>query len=308
MRLAILADIHGNLPALEAVLIDLDKQSPDAVYVAGDIINRCPWNNEVLDILAERQWPAIYGNHEWVIARLGTPENVPPFTDRSYVPTLWWTWDQLAPHHLQMIRALPAALQLTFDDGPAIHMFHGQPSKPFLGIMPDMSDEQIAQLLLNIPEPVIVCAHTHFSMIRNVKRTVANTVTRTVNQDTVQAATRWMIVNGGSIGMPYNNDPRAQYVLLDSGLHNGQRRWQPTLRQVDYDRSGLPQAFIESGMIDEIGPSAELHLRTAMTGEPWSSDFGYWLRTQPASTKQDMTSAVAQYLQKHGPGHWAFLQ
>ena len=52
MRVAFLADIHGNLPALEAVLRDLAHQAPDAVYLVGDQINRCPWNNEVLDLLA----------------------------------------------------------------------------------------------------------------------------------------------------------------------------------------------------------------------------------------------------------------
>jgi hypothetical protein len=53
MRLAFLADIHGNLPALEAVLCDLRRQTPDQVYLAGDLVNRCPWNNEVMALLAD---------------------------------------------------------------------------------------------------------------------------------------------------------------------------------------------------------------------------------------------------------------
>jgi predicted phosphodiesterase len=52
MRLAFLSDIHGNLPALEAVVDDLKSTAPDAVYLMGDQISRVPWHNEVMDLLA----------------------------------------------------------------------------------------------------------------------------------------------------------------------------------------------------------------------------------------------------------------
>ncbi|MEZ4582430.1 MAG: metallophosphoesterase family protein [Caldilineaceae bacterium] len=109
LRLAFLADIHGNLPALEAVLADVRAQSPDAVYLVGDQINRCPWHNEVLDLLDIYGWPAIAGNHELVIGIIGTPHNYPPFTDRNRFAVLWWTWETLAPRHLRAIRTLPSS-------------------------------------------------------------------------------------------------------------------------------------------------------------------------------------------------------
>jgi NAD(P)-dependent dehydrogenase (short-subunit alcohol dehydrogenase family) len=76
MRIAVLADIHGNLPALEAVIADLHTQAPDAVYLAGDQICRVPWHNEVMAIVREQGWPGIFGNHEWVIGRIGTPNEI----------------------------------------------------------------------------------------------------------------------------------------------------------------------------------------------------------------------------------------
>ena len=283
MRLAILADIHGNLPALEAVLADLKTQSPDAIYFAGDQINRCPWNNEVMDVVATLGGPAIQGNHELVIGAINTPANRPPFTNRTRFTDLWWTQEQLYAHHLTTIRQLPSDLRLVFDETPPIRLIHGIPGNPFLGLLPETSDATFVDALTSVREPVVVCAHTHRPLARTVDR--------------------WQVFNGGSVGASYDGDPRAHYLLLDA--LNGQ--WQPTFCRVDYDHSVIPIAFRESGMLAEIGPLAELHLRTIMDGEPWSSDFGFWMRTQPPDLQQDLQRAIALYVQQHGPGRWAFV-
>ena len=287
MRIAFLADIHGNLPALEAVVKDVDAQAPDVVYLVGDQINRAPWNNEVLDLLESRRWTGIEGNHERIVGRLGTPNNRPPFTNRIMFSTLWWTMEQLRPAHLRAVRVLPAEIKLDFPEGPPILMVHAKPGHSALGLFPDMDDARLAIEMQHVDASVLICAHTHRPMVRMVQNESGRT---------------WHIWNGGSIGMPYNGDPRAQYLLVDS--HNG--HWRPTLRAVDYDRNGLRTAYETSGMLREIGPSAELHLRTALTGEPWSSDFGYWYRQQPPEMHNDLSGAVAIYLARHGPGNWAF--
>src|SRR5438034_9560406 len=64
MRLAVLADVHSNLPALQAVLADVDRIGPDGIWVAGDHVGYNPWPNEVLEILRERHVRAIRGNHD----------------------------------------------------------------------------------------------------------------------------------------------------------------------------------------------------------------------------------------------------
>lgn len=282
MRLAFLADIHGNLPALEAVLIDLHQQRPDAVYLVGDQVNRCPWNNEVLEILTERAWPAIAGNHDIIVGNINTPQNRPPFTNRQRFPTLWWTQAQLTEPHLTMLRQWPTDLLIRHEGLPAIHLTHGIPGNAFVGILPEDPDEKIRQFLTGVEMPIVVCGHVH------------RPLARTVDQ--------WQIFNGGSVGIPYNGDPRAQYLLLDGGA--GQ--WSPTFRQIDYDHSPIPQAFITSGMQAAIGAMAELHLRTVMSGEPWTSDFGHWLKSQTPATNGNLAAALELYFQQHGPGHWAF--
>jgi predicted phosphodiesterase len=289
MRLAFLADIHGNLPALEAVIADLHTQAPDAVYLVGDQINRCPWNNEVLDALAGIGWPAIYGNHDWVVGKLGEADCPPVFADRARFPSLWWTHDTLQLHHLGAIRRLPAELLLDLDGGPAIRMFHGAPANPFVGLYPYAPTDRLVDAIRSIDEPIIVAGHIHRPM------------DRTVNDG---RGRKWRIFNGGSVGLPYNEDPRAQYLILDS-TGNG---WSPRFRAVEYDHSILPAAFATSGMLNATGAMGELHLRTAMTGQPWSSDFGQWINRQPAETRTDMAAALERYLALHGPGNWAFLE
>src|SRR5438046_5411187 len=64
MRLAVLTDVHANLPALEAVLRDVDSLSPAGLWVAGDLVGYNPWPNEVLQILRDRTAKAIRGNHD----------------------------------------------------------------------------------------------------------------------------------------------------------------------------------------------------------------------------------------------------
>ncbi|MCB0105510.1 MAG: metallophosphoesterase family protein [Caldilineaceae bacterium] len=283
MRLAFLADIHGNLPALEAVAADLVQQAPDIVYLAGDQVNRCPWNNEVMDFIVARQWPAIAGNHDLVVGAINTPQNRPPFTEREHFPTLYWTQAQLTDRHLERIRQWPDELCINHEGLPPIRLFHGVPGNTFVGILPEEPDEQISRRLMPIPETTIVCAHTH------------RPLHRTVNQ--------WTIFNGGSVGIPYNGNPDAQYLLLDGSRTQG---WQPTWRSIAYDHSVIPPAFERSGLRASSGPVAELHLRTVMNGEPWISDFGHWLRFQVPHTRANLADAVATYLQQHGPGRWAF--
>lgn len=300
MRIAFLADIHGNLPALEAVIADLKIQAPDQVVLVGDQINRCPWTNEVLDLLAELGWPAIYGNHEYIIARIRTPENFYPFTDPLRYPTLWWTHSQLTPQHLAALYHLPAELTLTFPNLPSIYVTHGLPGNCYRGFLPEDSDAQLTQILEPVKTKYIVSAHTHRPLDRTVPFVAAVKSNGVDARDAKTTVRR--ILNPGSVGLPYNGDVRAQYLLLEAQAGD----WQPRFRQIDYDMDRLVKEFEASPMRQAVGPEIELHLRTALTGLPWSSDFSFWLYHQPAELQRNLELALPLYLEKHGPGNWAF--
>ena len=287
MRLAILADIHGNLPALEAALEDLAAHAPDQVVVAGDLVNRCPWNNEVLALARAAGWTCIAGNHEIVLSAMADGEYPVLFDDRERFADLWWTLDELTAAHVAWMRALPEETRVEVGGGPPIRVLHGLPGDPFLGFTEAMSEAQMGALLSPIHDPVVISAHTH--------------------QPLARAVGGWQVYNPGSVGMPYNGDPRAHYLLLDLVGRGEAARWQPTFRRVAYDRAVVSAAFRARGLLTAYGPLGPLYLRTVETGEPWVSDFQIWLRGVPLEERGSMAAAVALYLTLHGPGRWAFV-
>jgi hypothetical protein len=180
------------------------------------------------------------------------------------------------------VRSLPAEQLISVDDSPPIRLLHGLRDNPFEGLSPELSDEQIGAKLAEIVEPVVVSAHTHWPLARSVLGK--------------------QVFNPGSVGMPYNGDPRAQYMLLD-GIGDG---WRPIFRQVAYDRGLVREAFDRLGLFDAYGPLGPLYWQTIATGDPWVSDFQVWLRDQPGNYTDDLEHAVSLYLSVHGPGRWAF--
>jgi putative phosphoesterase len=283
MRLAFLADIHSNLPALEAVQADLLVTKPDCVYLGGDQINRCPWPNEVMEVIAAEEWPAISGNHELLVSHLSTTEYNRVFEDRQRFADLWWTVEHLEPEHLAEVEDLPAERLIEIEGTPPILLLHGLKENPFEGLTPDMSDEQIKMKIANINESVIVTAHTH----RPLARLISDQ----------------QVYNPGSVGMPYDGDPRAHYMLMD---WDG-KQWQPTFRRVEYDLGVVREAFDRQGLFHAYGPLGPLYWQTLATGDPWVSDFQVWVRDQPPIVREDYANAVALYMSVHGPGKWAFV-
>lgn len=94
-RLAVLADIHGNLPALEAVIEDMAQFAVDHVVVAGDSINVGPFSREVLEVISARNWAVIRGNNGYYVTEYQTPRmpahwsafTLPPGSRNSWAPS-----------------------------------------------------------------------------------------------------------------------------------------------------------------------------------------------------------------------------
>ena len=233
-------------------------------------------------LIADEGWPAIYGNHEVILVKLSSPQPVDVFAERKRFADLWWTLDQLKPEYLAQLRQLPATREIVVGDAPPIRLWHGMPDNPFEGFTAEMSDGQVGRKLAGIVEPVVVSSHTHRPLARAI-------------------GSRWLF-NPGSVGMAYNGDPRAHYLLLDFDGN----RWQPTFRQVEYDRNVVHDAFEDMGLFEAYGPLGPLFWKTIESGDPWVSDFGIWVRDQAPVIRADLDRAVAIYLTIHGPGNWAF--
>jgi predicted phosphodiesterase len=281
-RLALLSDVHANLPALEAVVRDIDLHAPDAVCVLGDLVNGCAWPVETLDLLVDRGWPMLIGNHDDAVLQLGTPRMEPRYADRRYYATLWWTRERLASRHVALVERLPEELSLAFEDAPAVRLFHGLPGNFFAGFRPDSPEEWSTRHLRGIVERTVADGHTHFPMVREFGR--------------------WQVINCGSAGAPYDGDPRVSYVLMDSTVDG----WEVMIRRIDYDRQRVDRGYHASGLDVEGGVLGDMFHRTVMTGQPWVSDFNWWVRQQPPEVQEYPFAALATYEAHYGPGRWAF--
>jgi predicted phosphodiesterase len=280
--IALLSDIHGNLPAFEAVAADVRAHAPDAIFVLGDMVNGCPWSAEVLDLLVDWGWPMLLGNHDDAVLQLGAPRMEPRYRDRHRYAALWWTRAHLRPDHMERLALLPLEAQPSFDGVAALRLFHGIPGSFFVGFRPDSPADWMGRRLAPVREATVAAGHTHVPMIRRVDR--------------------WSVTNTGAIGVPYDGDPRAGYALLRGDALG----WHTEIRRVAYDLDAVAAGFRESGLLAEGGVMAELFRRSVLSGLPWVSDFAWWIREQPTEMSLDMPGTLQSYDARHGPGRWAF--
>lgn len=272
MNIAILSDIHGNIPALTAVLEDLLADPPDLCVVNGDVINRGPNSLGVLRLLQQHLPGAtrIKGNHECWILRCRAdpmPRKDLPFEVKRFA---YWTLDQLG-EELDKIAQWPDNLDLTLSGGSSIHFTHGSRLGNRDGIHPRLEEAELPARL-GAKRDLFVASHTHIPMIREFEGT--------------------LIINSGSVGAPFDRDPRAAYARLSLGPHG----WRGSIRRLNYPRQLAERHYEESGFLDQGGPLTRLMLRELQISRglmgPWMRDY------QQAVLKGeiDLESSVAQIL------------
>jgi diadenosine tetraphosphatase ApaH/serine/threonine PP2A family protein phosphatase len=219
--LAVLYDIHGNLPALEAVLADARTAGARRFVLGGDYALFGGWPRETLARLREltgATW--IRGNGErWCNA----PAEAPPV--EAIQAAVRWCAGALGPEAVARLAALPTDAVL---DG--VRYCHASPVSDMIGLLPDPEPGEGA-LLQEVRERRLVFGHTHLPL----RRTTAQGLE---------------LLNPGSVGMPFDGDARAAYALVaDDGVTVEQRR-------VPYDHLAAAAAVRE-----RLGPAAELVAR-----------------------------------------------
>jgi predicted phosphodiesterase len=192
---AVLSDIHGVLPALDAVLAEPDVRAAERIVVTGDIAAG-PQPVEVLDRLAslgERVVP-VRGNCERELVDLARDKDrqAPGFPISRYAA------DCLTPEYVELLDALPHPVTLDVDGFGPVLFCHGTPRDDDEVVLVDTRLAKWAEVFAELPDGVatIVCGHTHMPFVRLVDRR--------------------LVVNAGSVGMPYGN-LGADWVLLDQG-------------------------------------------------------------------------------------------
>jgi predicted phosphodiesterase len=205
MRYALISDIHANLPALRAVLTDVDaRKDIDAIYHLGDLTGYAPWPNEVVALLRERGIPGIAGNYDSTIAtdykHCGCRAETPRDEELSHF-SYEWTRARVTPETKKYLGSLPFRVDIRplggHVSGPTISLVHGNQTLNTVYVTEDRPDSFLEKMAKDIgarARDVICFGHTH----KPWQRTVGGV----------------QFINTGSVGRPKDGDWRACYVLL----------------------------------------------------------------------------------------------
>lgn len=235
MKIAILADIHSNYAALQAVADHIERWQPDHVIVGGDVVNRGPRPRECLEFVQNKVqtqgWQCVIGNHEEYVISHSKPEALRSGPRFEINRTSFWTYQQL-DCDVTTIAAWPFQRSLYFG-ADELRCVHASMRGTRDGVHPETSDADLRQKIVPAPR-VFVVGHTHRPLVRHIDQT--------------------LVVNVGSVGLPFDGDVRAGYgqVTLEAG------QWRADLIRLDYDRAQADRDFESTGFLDQVGPLADL--------------------------------------------------
>ena len=310
MRLAVLADVHGNLPALLAVQQELERMQPDYVLLNGDLINAVPFSAEVLDVVRAAGWVVVRGNHEFYYLDFGTERALVGSEDPARWGQLHWLLERISPEQGAYLAMLPDERTLYLPGTQPLRMAHGVPGRNRVGFYNEQPAEVIAVELTHVHERTMVSAHTHVQVDRVVS--LAEVRQPDLYADPHRAAGRrnggaggsvrqWHVINPGSVGLPLNGDPRAQFALLESVDEDvAPGGWLATHHRVAYDRRPALEAYHSSGMWEAGGVITQLFYWELVTAEAEIVAFYSWARLMGLDPDGDITGAFRTYKERTG--------
>lgn len=272
MKIALFSDIHANLPALDAVLADIDSRQPDAVYCLGDLVGYNIWPNEVINTIRRRGIPAIAGNYDYGIGRSSDDCGCAYKEEQEKANgkvSIAYTNAQVGNVERNYLRTLPTHIRVEFELGndgsrsagagqPPEHLWqqqtpftlllvHGSPRRINEYLFEDRGDRSLGRVLEGASADILCFGHTHkpFHKVMSAEPEGQETYFRHA-------------INIGSVGKPKDGDPRAGYVLLtlDETARPGSREGVAVeFVRVAYDvekaalaveQSDLPDAYAEA--------------------------------------------------------------
>lgn len=201
MKLAFISDIHGNAQALESVLQDITAKNVDQIYVLGDLCYRGPEPKRSIDLIRSLNATVIKGNaDEWVVRGIRNGE-VSDKVLELMNQERDWTHSQLDPSDIDYLANLPMDIHMKANELPSIYAFHATPQSLFEVIPPNAEDSLLEEKLMSTADASIyIYAHIHKPYIRYIGGKV--------------------IINIGSVGLPFDGLPKASYALVELDRDN----------------------------------------------------------------------------------------
>lgn len=230
-RMAVFSDVHGNRPALEAVIADLTARGISRIYCLGDLVGYGPDPNGVIDVLRERDIPSLLGNYDegvgWETGDCGCfypDEQAREIGEASYAFTL----SAVTPDSKGYLRSLPRELHVGLAD-KRVHLVHGSPRRINEYLLKDRDQRTYIRLARAEGDDVLTFGHTHEAWFGRYEGK--------------------LFVNVGSVGRPKDGDPRAIYVIVSSSLG---APVEIDIRRVEYDVDAVAAAMVAVGLPEAL--------------------------------------------------------
>jgi putative phosphoesterase len=228
-RVAVVTDVHANLPALEAALARIDELGIERIFCGGDLVGYGPHPNEVCALIEDRRIPTIYGNYDHAIARDLDDCGCAYVSQHDRELGQWsvaWTLEHTGARAKAFMRDLPFDLRFTV--GPhRVHLVHGSPRKVNEYLFEDKPARLYERLAGAEEADVLVFGHTHKPWVARFGGV--------------------LFVNCGSVGKPKDGDPRGAFAVLEDAGN----RVAVTIERVAYDADRVAAEVRAAGLPSE---------------------------------------------------------
>ena len=189
MRIAFISDIHGNIPALDLVLADIEQKGADQIICLGDVASLGPQPKEVVGRLQELKISCIMGNHDnYLLNPHLTEEHIPWLRTNEL-----WCRTKLSESDLDFLSSFQPTLKLHLDPKTSILCYHGSPRSNEEFLYPTISSKDLSQIFSGYNEEILIGGHTHVQLTRQHKGQ--------------------LLVNPGSVGMPF------EFPIIGGNMH-----------------------------------------------------------------------------------------
>lgn len=272
MRIAVLADIHGNLEALEAALEEVERRKVDRIMFLGDIVDGAPDSIACWRRVCDTGGLILRGNHERYVFDFGTPEASPEWSAPHFAPVRWAVGQCDEAVRGQMA-ALPLALRLP--EYPEVLFVHASERNDHDSIFMHTPDSLIEPMFPGLRERLIIRGHNHLAGFRF-----------------------WggrQIMNLGAVGLPLDGHLAAQFGIMELTSSG----WRVSHVAVPYDVDKTLRRFVESGYLEAGGPMARLFMREVATAThhfvPFLRHYGHAIREDRVDLKQAIDEFLLKY-------------
>ena len=238
MRIGILSDIHSNLPALEAVLEDVDRHGPEVLWCLGDVVGYGAEPDACARVVEETCDVCLVGNHDLAVTGVLDLDSFSP----TAAAAARWTREVVAERTLDYLRGLEP-----LDESREVALYHASPRDPIWEYV--LWPDQAAECLDAAASRISLIGHSHVSLFFLAPEAEGAHVRGAQAADGTEldlGEGRWL-VNPGSVGQPRDRDARAAWLELDTD------NWTAVYHRVEYDVARAVEAIASTDLPDQLG-------------------------------------------------------